>query len=160
MTQAGGSANINGVLYQILGSIDWAARIRLSATVEDNEFSKALLILEPAGGGGDIVIKWDTGRIVEQWKAKSDQGTWSLAEVIEKVIPDLYLSVDSDHLDDNSEYRFITEGRRGKWENAEEFFKTLKFFFHCVAPFMLRLVSSKRLCYCFMFADFHPFFSD
>ncbi len=125
MTQAGGSATINGVLYQILGSIDWAVRIRLSATVESDDFSKALLILEPAGGGGDVVIKWDTGRIVEQWKAKSDHKTWSLAKVIDTVIPDLYLSVSVNHLDAKSEYRFITEGRRGNWERAEEFFKSL-----------------------------------
>jgi hypothetical protein len=125
MSQPGGSANINGVLYQILGSIDWATRIHLKKYDDNPDNDEYRLTLEPEGGGGDIVIILPKGKIVQQWKAKSDQGSWSLAKVIDEVIPDLYLAVNANHLNDNSQYWFMTEGHRGYWENAEDFFKRL-----------------------------------
>lgn len=63
---------------------------------------------------------------MKQWKARSDGGTWSLAELIDEVLPDLYRAVDGSALDSSVVYRFVTEGRRGRWDNAQAFFKTLR----------------------------------
>lgn len=126
MSQSGGSATINGILYQLLGAIDRAVNIRLQATWQDGDIVDPTLVIEPVGGGGDLRIYFPHKQIVEQWKAKSDHGTWSLQEVITAVIPDLYLAVHADRLDDQSEYTFVTEGRRGTWSAAQAFFRGLK----------------------------------
>lgn len=123
MTQPGGPATLYGVLYQILGSVDWAARIILSGEVVDRELFDATLILEPKAGG-DIQVHTRRGRVVEQWKSKGGGGTWSLKSVIEEVLPDLYRAV-GDARDPSDEFRFVTEGRRGKWKEASEFFTSL-----------------------------------
>jgi hypothetical protein len=126
MPQPGGSANINGILYQILGTLEWASRIQLSnANRAGEEISQAQLIIEPSGGGGDARICASDRRLVGQWKTKSDGGSWSLQRVIGDVIPDLYRAVDEQRLDDHSEYLFITEGKRGKWDTAYTFFQHL-----------------------------------
>ncbi|MDD1752884.1 MAG: hypothetical protein LUQ38_07340 [Methanotrichaceae archaeon] len=126
MTQAGGSSNINGILYQILGTLDWAANLLLkNVEIENDDISSAFLIIEPLGGGGDVRIQTSSRRIVEQLKSKSDHGAWSLNKVIEDVIPDLFSAVDVDNLNDDSEYFFVTEGHRGRWEIAQEFFRSL-----------------------------------
>lgn len=100
MTQPGGSATINGILYQLLGVIHRAANIRLSATQDGEEVVNARLIIEPTGGGGDVRIHFPNRQLVEQWKAKSDRGTWSLQQIISSVLPDLYLAVSDDCPDD------------------------------------------------------------
>lgn len=79
-----------------------------------------------ARGGGDLRVEIESGRIVEQWKARSDGGTWSLAELIDEVLPDLYRAVDGSALDSTAVYRFVTERRRGRWDDADEFFETLR----------------------------------
>ena len=44
MSQPGGAANINGILYQILGALEWASRIQLSdANLEEKEITKPQL---------------------------------------------------------------------------------------------------------------------
>jgi HEAT repeat protein len=126
MPQPGGSANINGILYQILGTLEWASRIQLSdANRAGEEITQARLIMEPSGGGGDTRLHASDRRRVGQWKTKGDGGPWSLQRVIDDVIPDLYRAVDQHRLDDNSEYLFITEGKRGKWDSAYTFFQHL-----------------------------------
>ena len=126
MPTAGGPATLYGVLYQILGSIDWAGRLRLRITGDSPEaVSQALLVIEPSGGGGDIQIRQSHKRVVEQWKAKGDHGTWSFTEFVEKVLPDLYLAVDESNLQEDVEYRFVTEGRMGDWVAASEMFSRL-----------------------------------
>ncbi|MBI2839444.1 MAG: HEAT repeat domain-containing protein [Acidobacteria bacterium] len=126
MPQSGGSAAIYGILYQILGSIHWAAYLCVDLPVTDTgEIESTSLILEPRHGGGDIQVQSPHRRIVEQWKAKSSQGTWSLVDLVERVLPDLYLAVDDSNLGDLVEYRFVTEGRRGQWTNGMQFFEQL-----------------------------------
>jgi hypothetical protein len=83
------------------------------------------VVVEPLGGGGDLRIYFPRKQQVEQWKARGDHGPWSLRQVITSVIPDLYLAVREDRLDDQSEYRFVTEGKRGSWSGAQEFFRGL-----------------------------------
>ena len=124
MSQTGGSSTINGILYQILACLDWAASLSIYVTPDKDDLSEASLIIEPAGGGGDLRIDAQSKRIVEQWKAKSNYGTWSLAQIIKEVIPDLYLAV-NDKSDVKSAYYFVTEGRKGTWKEAYIFFKSL-----------------------------------
>ena len=125
MAQAGGSATINGILYQILGTLNWAVNIYLKAQATDDDFEEAILVIEPCEGGGDIRIEEKSKRTVEQWKARSSHGAWSINEVINEVIPDLYKAVDENALDDQTEYCFVSEGHRGKWKEAECFFSSL-----------------------------------
>lgn len=97
----------------------------MTTTSDGDDLTEAQLIIEPAGGGGDIQLESSGRRLIEQWKAKSDYGTWSLKQIIDKVLPDLYVAVDETRLDDDSEYRFVTEGRQGRWQEAQKFFQEL-----------------------------------
>lgn len=125
MAPAGGSATINGILFQLLGSLARAAQLQLDAAQQDETANRVLLRIEPSGGGGDLQIHFPGKRIVEQWKAKSGGGTWSLRKVIDDVLVDLYRAVDHENLCSRDEYRFVTEGRRGLWSEAERFFAEL-----------------------------------
>lgn len=126
VSNAGGSANINGILYQILGTLDQAMNLRLEAMVTNrDEILQARLIIEPSGGGGDLQIHSPRGRRIQQWKAKSKGGTWSLAKVVEDVLPDLYLAVADDASNANERYEFISEGTIGDWQHTYEFFRSL-----------------------------------
>jgi hypothetical protein len=122
MVNRGGSAAINGFLYQIIGSLHWATYISLKSRLEGDELVEARLILEPQKGG-DIQIQGRRRRIVEQWKTGGS--TWSVRRVINEIVPDLYLAVLDDDLDDESEYVFVTEGRKGNWQNIDEFLKRI-----------------------------------
>ena len=126
MTQPGGSATMYGVLYQLLGTARWAGKIHLSTSTEGGEWTEARLVIEPFGGGGDTQIESTERRIVEQWKAKSDGGAWSLRNVITDVLPDLYRAVDLVAERPETEFRFVTEGHRGRWATAEQFFADLR----------------------------------
>ena len=122
---SGGPANINGVLLQMLWSLLRAARLNASRCVADEstgQVAAATLILEPIGGGGDLQ-EIGTRRVVEQVKASPGDGTWSLAVVIQDVIPDLYLAIDDGASD--TAYRFVTEGRIGRWLPVYRFFQSL-----------------------------------
>jgi hypothetical protein len=125
LVQAGGSATINGILYQVLACLDWATELSINAAADQNDLSQARLIIEPAGGGGDLRVHAGQKRVVEQWKAKSNYGTWSLNQVIEEVIPDLCLAAEN-NIHKNTEYRFVTEGRKGTWKEAYNFFRSLR----------------------------------
>ena len=90
---AGGPATIYGILYQMLWCLLQAAKVHVEEFARIPETSipdRARLVLEPEGGGGDI----QQGPRVVQLKAKTDEGPWSLQEVIAKVLPDLYRAVD------------------------------------------------------------------
>ncbi|MDQ5858119.1 MAG: hypothetical protein M3542_07590, partial [Acidobacteriota bacterium] len=117
MTKPGGPANINGILYQALQSLGWVARFTLSGTGEGT-----LLIAEPKGG--DLEVRYPFQRTISQFKASDKVGTWSLTELIDQVLPDLYLAVDTKNAQKAS-YVFVTEGRIGSWTRAYEFFRSL-----------------------------------
>src|SRR5690348_14374460 len=92
---AGGSATVNGVLYQMLCSLLRAVKVYTQAperSPQDGAFTQAVLILEPRQGGGDVQERRGRSRVVEQIKARPDGGAWSLREVVEEVLPDLYLA--------------------------------------------------------------------
>src|SRR5438045_652870 len=126
MAQAGGSATIYGILYQALGASHWASTLGLKSQVVDQEFASAQLIIEPHGGGGDIVVAAEGRRIVEQWKAKNDHGTWSVNALVTEVFPDLYRAVDHTQMARPVEYRFVSEGRAGRWTALQKLFDKIR----------------------------------
>jgi hypothetical protein len=83
----------------------------------------ARLRLEPSEGG-DVEEHSDGRRVVVQLKSRPDCGTWSLREVVEDVLPDLYKAVDPQT--PQTEYRLVTEGRMGRWLPVYRFFQSLR----------------------------------
>lgn len=123
----GGSATINGIVYQMLWSLLRALRMYVrecDRSATDDSVERAVLILEPHEGGGDVQERGGRRRVVEQLKTKSGGDTWSLAEVVQEVLPDLYLARDPAFAE--TDYRFVTEGRMGRWEDVYRFFRSLK----------------------------------
>jgi HEAT repeat protein len=113
----GGPATINGIIFQILWCLTETSRLHFedSDLVPDSEnFAHATLVLEPLGGGGDALVHEGIERVV-QLKTKSDLGTWSLRELVDDVLPDLYKRSD---LETVREFEFITDGRMGKWSQV------------------------------------------
>jgi hypothetical protein len=124
----GGPSTINGVLYQMLWTLLRTMKIHARDYLTDarsGEIVGTTLVLEPQGGGGDLQETGKSGRTVQQLKARSGGGTWSLREVVEGVLPDLYLAVDLEQ--PNTCYSFITEGRIDGWRDIyESFFRSLE----------------------------------
>lgn len=118
----GGPSTIHGVLYQALGAlatcINLQQKLRLSSP--DRLSETAILVLEPANGG-DQVEKRGHQRVVTQLKSRST-GAWSLGQVIERVLPDLYQAVD---LNQPTTYRFVTNASIGSWDAPRQFFRSL-----------------------------------
>ncbi|MFL6232785.1 MAG: hypothetical protein ACJ76N_06590, partial [Thermoanaerobaculia bacterium] len=81
-------------------------------------------MVEPTGGGGDLRIELPGKRIVEQWKARTTGRPWPLQQIVEKVLPDLYLDPALSLPDDETVYVFATEGR--PVEEARAFFERLR----------------------------------
>ena len=125
MPQRGGSGNIYGVLFQILGAARAGITLRLHAERDGNDLASARLVIEPARGGGDLQVQGAEQRRVEQWKVTSRGRTWSLKKVVEDVLPDLYLGMVDDELAHATTYRFMTNGRQGRWHKAKDFFSKL-----------------------------------
>ena len=121
MTQSGGSAAINGFLYQILHHIDWLSDVRLFSKLDGQEVKDARLILEPRSGG-DAQAQASSIYLVEQYKTRA-QNTWSLTDVT-KVLRDLRKAVPN-LLPENASYRFVTNGRPGKLKAFEDFIARL-----------------------------------
>lgn len=125
---SGGSSTINGVVYQLLWTLLRVAKLRVatSATHSDTPPECVTLVLEPKGGGGDLQLMQSSGLVVEQIKARADGGTWSLREVIEDVLPDLFLAA-VPAPSSTTTFRFVTEGRMGAWNNVYGgFFRNIK----------------------------------
>jgi hypothetical protein len=115
---AGGPAAIHGFLYQLLGALDRTVRL----SIPDGETGEATLVeIEP--DGGDLETRTSSGIVVEQWKGGSSRRTWSLRDVIEEVLPDLYLA--ARRHGDQASYVLVAAGRRGQWDLAEAFFREL-----------------------------------
>lgn len=121
----GGAATINGVLYQMLWSLFQVATLRVSDFSQDSDdaIAAATLILEPVPGGGDLQLHAGDGVVVEQVKSRGGNGTWSLKEVVESVLPDLMLASGTATVET---YRFVTDGRMGQWQDVYAFLGTLR----------------------------------
>ncbi len=120
----GGPSTINGILYQMLWCALRTLSIRLSGVAIDNslQITAATLILEPRQGGDLRELSGPRQRVV-QLKTRSGGRTWSLKEVVEDVLPDMYRAVDLS-IDDVA-FEFVTEGRIGAWQRPYSFFKSL-----------------------------------
>lgn len=94
----------------------------VSTEQDDGALSSATIVLEPCNGG-DLSVVTDDYTVVEQIKSRSDNRAWSLREIAEKVLPDLYLAARS--IDSQVKFRFVTEGRIGQWKDVLNFFKSL-----------------------------------
>lgn len=125
-TSPGGSAAIRGVLYQMLWCLLRLSRAEVRDATQrvDREFTKATLVLEPAGGGGDARETDGRGVVVTQLKARADMGAWSLQEIIKEVLPDLLKAVSVQHA--KPVYEFVTEGHIGRWGDVTDFFEELR----------------------------------
>jgi hypothetical protein len=126
MTQSGGAGTHYGILYQTLSTIDAAFTIDSRGDELDPE--TVTLIVEPRGGGGDVVASNARRRPVLQFKARGDHGTWSLNEIIDDALSDLYRAVPPEP-DSCSEYLLVTEGREGDIEEARAFFRELNRYY-------------------------------
>jgi hypothetical protein len=100
------------------------ADVRDATPASGGEFSKATLVLEPTGGGGDAREINGSEVVVTQLKARADQGAWSLQEIIKQVLPDLLKAVSLQHV--NPVYEFVTEGHIGRWGEVRDFFEELR----------------------------------
>ncbi len=119
----GGQANLQGIHYQLIRSLFHATRI-LELEPLNRKEDRYRVVLEPIDGGDLRVERVDSVEI-EQTKARK-QRTWSLSEVINEVLPDLYRAFKEDcRLRPIGEARFVTDGRRGRWKAAENFFRKL-----------------------------------
>jgi hypothetical protein len=121
MPEAGGSAAINGFLYQILANLRRISKIRLETKLDGQEIHSPCLILEPKGGGGDNRYEGKGIRIIEQYKTRGPNRTWSLTDLIEEVLPDLFIAVDPDRFSEVTTYRFVTDGRCGRIHHFQRF---------------------------------------
>ncbi|MBC8138093.1 MAG: HEAT repeat domain-containing protein, partial [Fibrella sp.] len=120
--QAGGGATIYGIHYQMLWCLLTVASMRVSSPVNtDGEISQATLVLEPSNGGDAILREADVEQVV-QLKARSDASAWSLHDVVDAVLPDLYRAV---RFDREHKFIFLTEGHVGEWVEVYEFFQRL-----------------------------------
>ena len=110
MTQFGGSAAINGFLYQMLHHLDWLAEVGLNGVPDGEDVKYGRLILEPRDGGDAQAHGWDF-YLVEQYKTRAGR-TWPLSDVTE-VLRDLRRSV-PERRPEKGCYRFVTDGRPGR----------------------------------------------
>ena len=122
MPVTGGSAALNGFLYQIIQHLGWLSSVRLSRRLRGDNISNARLVLEPASGG-DAHAEAPTAYVVEQYKTR-DTRTWPLRD-IKPVLKDLRRAVPSS-LPPNARYRFVTNGRAGSLGAFEAFLCAVK----------------------------------
>lgn len=117
MTPTGGSAAINGFLYQILQHLDWVADIQLTGRLAGQRVQAPRLVLEPRTGG-DAQAEASGLYVVEQYKTRTNR-TWSVTDVI-NILRDLRKAVPR-ILPRNARYRFVTNGRAGRLAEFERF---------------------------------------
>lgn len=112
---------MNGVAYQLLWSLLRVWKATVCDVLEgptDLQPRGVTVILEPPEGG-DLEIPG----AVEQIKARPNGSSWSLGEVIQEVLPDLYKACRTREAP--MRYRFVTEGSMGQWEDVYVFFRSL-----------------------------------
>lgn len=122
--RTGGSENLRGIHYQLLRSLFHANRILDLELEESSEPRWSKLVLEPRDGG-DLQLEAPDAIDVEQMKVRSTP--WPLYDVIHEVLPDLYRAfVGRSPRRPIREARFVTDAPRGRWKEAEDFFRSLE----------------------------------
>ena len=122
MTPTGGSAAINGFLYQILHHLDWVADIQLTGRLAGQKVQAPRLVLEPRTGG-DARAEASGLYLVEQYKTRSSR-PWSLVDVI-NILRDLRKAVPRT-IPPSACYRFVTNGRAGRLTEFKRFLADLE----------------------------------
>lgn len=109
-----------GLLYQVFSSLGRALTVSVQ---EDRRTAQSIvLVVEPSGG--DLVETGLKQRDVYQYKARSSRRPWSLKDLIDKVLPDLYRAVPPVP-DLPTRYWLVTEGGAGEWQEARALFAKL-----------------------------------
>ena len=126
MTLTGGSAAINGFLYQILHHLDWVADIQLTGRMAGQKIQAPRLVLEPRTGG-DAQAEASGLYLVEQYKTRTNR-TWSLTDVID-ILRDLRKAVPRT-FPPSAWYRFVTDGRPGRLDEFVRFTTDLRSMAH------------------------------
>jgi hypothetical protein len=113
----GGPATFYGLEYQLLWSLFHATQWKVTLGSDHG----ITAILEPESRV-DFEYRFGKERRVEQIKARSTGKPWSFNDLLRKVLPSLYLSVD---IEVPTAYIFVTEGAIGRWQEAYDFFQRL-----------------------------------
>ena len=111
-TPPGGPAALTGFLYQILANLDHVAKAQWP-TATSGSPNALTVVLEPAAGDAQYFESDKETRLVEQYKTRSAGGTWSVRALVDAVLPDLFKAVTAGQ---PATYRFVTDGREGKWK--------------------------------------------
>lgn len=125
-TQAGGAATTYGIRYQMLGSLLELCDLHLTRCVfakGSQDIEDASITLEPTGGGGDLVLEIDKRERIQQYKARTTGAAWSMRELVNVVLPDLYKAVRPGQ---SQVFQFVTEGHCGRWEEVDLWFQELR----------------------------------
>lgn len=117
MTPPGGASAIYGFLFQILRTAEWA--LKIDSRAPERNTTNVTIIAE-ARDGGEVEIRFPHERIVQQFKVR-DGRTWSLTDIVEEVLPDIFRAVEDEVM--NVRYDFVTSGRMGEWVAARDFFQ-------------------------------------
>src|SRR5580700_7573738 len=154
-SKQGGAGMIHGVVYQLLWSLLRAAKMYVDTDLSDDlsRATQTTIILEPAGGGGDLREINASGRIIQQ--IKSGNHSWSLTTIVNDVLPDLYKAVDPGQQNDT--FQFITDGWAGDWQNVSAFFTSLRLPPCPEHEALLALDDSKHIRFRHGDAQAHPF---
>ncbi|MEO8379577.1 MAG: hypothetical protein ABI779_07915 [Acidobacteriota bacterium] len=115
-----GKRNIEGITFQVLRTAQWALWIHIAPST--TSANAVRITAEPLGG--DVQVEGTGPLIVQQFKTRDGNRTWSLREIVNEVLPDLYLAVPKS-LDQPVRYQFVTNGRMGSWREAQTFFASL-----------------------------------
>ena len=110
----GGPAALNGFLYQILQHVGWITQAQLLKAIDGQalESDDWTVVLE-ARSGADAQVDAKGIHVVEQYKVRAGQGTWSIAAMIDDVLRGLRRAVPTE-LPSQAIYRFVTDGRPGR----------------------------------------------
>lgn len=122
MVQVGGSAAINGFLYQLLNHLSWMAHAEFRGDGQDVP-STACIVLEPKDGG-DARREGCGIYLVEQYKARPES-TWPVRQIIEGVLPNLLLAVKVPP-PTGAVYRFVTDGKPGRLRLFNQFLRAVR----------------------------------
>ncbi len=119
----GGAETVGGIWYQGLYIVLQAVE-RLLAF---QDISGPVQFVAEPRNGGDVRVTNRTRHRVTQIKKKAGGGSWSLGDVIDEVLPDLFKATADATYDPTKAwtYEFVTEGRLGRWKEALTFFHNL-----------------------------------
>ncbi|TYC83789.1 hypothetical protein [Novosphingobium sp. BW1] len=106
----GGQWNFAGILFQLLATLRSGVTAAVSEVHEGRHTLSVRLIAEPASGG-DATTLTGRHRQVDQMKIRRGQKGWTLREMVENVLPDLFKA--HDQAGPPTDFRFVTDNLAG-----------------------------------------------